>query len=248
MNEGPFASFAPAGDAPLVRAAGLRPLSPVLGVCAVRISATNPAVSGLDGDERPAVVAAFGHAVATGLDRLKAEAAAQNAAFVADLDLRLPEGLAAGRGAGGVFSAGGTAYACAHNPGEAPALTNLSGGEVARLLLAGWRPTGLCVGYSFYAQSPGYRAASLAASLGPFGRNVEHPDLTRALRAANALALARLERDARAGGGEGLVGLRTHLCRVHAGERATISLVLSAIAVRRAGPTRPMRPEIVLPL
>ena len=178
MTYGPFVSFAPVGEGLLTASAGLRPLGPVLGVCAYG-KVSDLGAPRYDGSGPPGPEGIYEACVATGLARLGDEARMRGAAFVGDLDFRFPVQLAVALEATGAFSAGGTAYA--HPSRREPALTNLSGGEIARLLLAGWAPAGLCLGHAFWYQALGQRSTDLRASLGVFGRNVEHPDFTDAL-------------------------------------------------------------------
>ena len=89
----------------------------------------------------------------------------------------------------------------------APALSNLSGQDVSKLVRHGYWPVGLVaattVAYVASGSSQQFRSTGLLSSM----QNQEMPDFTRGIYDARALAMARLSRQARTLGAHGIVGV-----------------------------------------
>jgi len=91
--------------------------------------------------------------------------------------------------------------------GDEPALSNLSGQDLAKLVRHGFWPVGLVAGttVAYVATGAGqqWRSTGLFSGM----QNQEMPDFTRGIYDARALAMERLSRQARALGAHGVVGV-----------------------------------------
>lgn len=91
--------------------------------------------------------------------------------------------------------------------GDEPALSNLSGQDLAKLVRHGFWPVGLVAGttVAYVATGAGqqWRSTGLFSGM----QNQEMPDFTRGVYDARALAMERLSRQARALGAHGVVGV-----------------------------------------
>jgi uncharacterized protein YbjQ (UPF0145 family) len=111
------------------------------------------------------------------------------------------------------ISMDGTAIAWEHvKPTESPFLSNLSGTDLAKLLEAGYVPSGLVVGNSAYYQIGGFDTR-WALQQGGIGRNAgmynsELVDYTTALYSARRHAIERAQVQATSLGADGIIGLR----------------------------------------
>jgi uncharacterized protein YbjQ (UPF0145 family) len=91
--------------------------------------------------------------------------------------------------------------------GDEPALSNLSGQDLAKLVRHGFWPVGLVAGttVAYVATGSGqqFRATGLFSSM----QNQEMPDFTQGLYDARALAMTRMSQQARALNAHGVVGV-----------------------------------------
>lgn len=90
------------------------------------------------------------------------------------------------------------------NARKPPFTSNLSGQELYKLHLAGYRPTGLIMGSAVYhIAHQGFRAAWRT-----FGQNIEMTNYTQGLYHARELAMTRMQDEARVSGADGIIGVR----------------------------------------
>jgi uncharacterized protein YbjQ (UPF0145 family) len=92
-------------------------------------------------------------------------------------------------------------------------VSDLSGEEFWMLRKAGYRPVGLAVGNCTYYQVPTWRTQNVTQG-GFFGggwMNQELTDYTQAVYAARALAMSRMEDEARSVSAEGVAGVTTEV-------------------------------------
>lgn len=213
----------------MAKAAGWRPLGPVLGA-SVMLDGTTLS-SGLDGGEETQLTTTFRDALANALKRIKNEAAELGANVVADVEFRFPAELEEiNDNAFLRLQMMGTAYAAPFQPRSEPAITNLTAVDLVKLFRAGYEPLGLCVGYAFMYQGLGYRSSNLRPN-----KNAEHPDYARATAAALAFAADRMNSDAIALAADGIVGFRFHHRRL--GEKVATTrhfrIVMTGTAIKR---------------
>lgn len=225
----PFIALASGGDFAVARAAGWRPLGPVLGA-SVMLDGTT-ASSGLDGGENYQLTSTFRDALTNALGRMKAEAKALGANVVADVEFRFPAQFEEeDEHAFLQLQMMGTAYSAPIQTRSEPIITNLTAVDVSKLVQVGYEPVGLCVGYAFTYQGLGFRSANLRAY-----KNAEHPDFARATAGALEIARQRLDADAIALAADGVVGFRFHHRRL--GEKAAgtryFRIVMTGTAVKR---------------
>jgi uncharacterized protein YbjQ (UPF0145 family) len=90
---------------------------------------------------------------------------------------------------------------------DEPALSNLSGQDVAKLVRHGFWPVGLVAGTTVAYVASGYRQAARSTGLFSSMQNQEMPDFTQGLYDARTLAMTRLSRQARELGAHGVVGV-----------------------------------------
>ncbi len=195
----------------LVHQAGYEPLGQVMGSSIYHVGwQWMPTWSGSSG-ELEVLTQAFYQARHLALGRLQQEAALLGATGVVGVRLERKE---YEWGAGMLeFAAIGTAIREADVPpanvsGVAPFVSDLSGKEFWMLRQTGYRPVGFAVGNCTYYQVPTWRTQN-AMTGGFFGgawQNQELTDFTQAVYNARALAMRRMEQEARAVGAEGIVG------------------------------------------
>jgi uncharacterized protein YbjQ (UPF0145 family) len=93
--------------------------------------------------------------------------------------------------------------------GGGPVLSNLSGQEFAKLLAHGWLPAGIVAGSTVcYAVTGWAQMSRLGGGLLASWQNQELPDFTRAMYDARTQAMLRATRAAHELGAHGLVGLQ----------------------------------------
>jgi uncharacterized protein YbjQ (UPF0145 family) len=195
----------------LVREAGFRPLTQVLGSCFYNVGYQwmPYGASFADGQtvELEAQTNAWNDARALAIGRLAEEARRAGAHAVVGVHVK--------RGsydwAGGLveFAATGTAVVSErHELGERPVLSNLSGQEFAKLFAHGYWPVGLVAGstvcYVMAGSRQQWRSAGFASRL----QNQELPDFTQGLYDARAHAMSRVTRQAHELGAHGIVGVQ----------------------------------------
>jgi uncharacterized protein YbjQ (UPF0145 family) len=141
---------------------------------------------------------------------------------------------------------------------DEPALSNLSGQDLSKLVRHGFWPVGLVAATSVAYVATG--TAQQQRSTGVFSswQNQEMPDFTRGIYDARALAMARLSRQARALGAHGVVGVtieRSHreLERDRGGGTKYTDLILemhvlgtAIVEVERAGEPPPVVQDLQL--
>jgi len=107
------------------------------------------------------------------------------------------------------FVATGTAVASERfDLGEETVLSNLSGQEFAQLFRHGWWPAGLVAGTTVCYAMTGWRQRQGLSMFGGGWQNQELPDFTRGFYDARTQAMLRLGRQAHELGSDGVVGVR----------------------------------------
>lgn len=91
--------------------------------------------------------------------------------------------------------------------GDAPLLCSLSGQDVAKLIAHGFWPLGIAGGSTVAYVASGYDQAARSGGLFSSMRNQELPDFSQGMYDARALAMRRVESDARVLGATGVVGV-----------------------------------------
>jgi uncharacterized protein YbjQ (UPF0145 family) len=90
---------------------------------------------------------------------------------------------------------------------EGPALSNLSGQDLNKLVRHGFWPVGLVAGTTVAYVATGYNQQFRATGLFSSRQNQEMPDFTQGIYDARALAMTRLSRQAHALHAHGVVGV-----------------------------------------
>jgi len=206
----------------LIREAGFRPLTQVMGSCFFNIGWQFAPGSESDPDNNWSIrqgvnlrarhvqvfelttqIQAWERARGIALSRLAQEAKLAGADAVVGVKLR--------RGAYGwskqaiEFVAVGTAVASERfDLGGEPVLSNLSGQEFAKLFMNGYWPAGIVANTSVVYAMVGL---DQRAAVGRFTPNQELPDFTEGLRHARHIAMTRIGVSARALQSSGIVGL-----------------------------------------
>jgi uncharacterized protein YbjQ (UPF0145 family) len=241
----------------LVREAGFRPLTQVLGSCFYNVGYQwLPYQSSWLSDgqtvELEAQTSAWNDARALAVGRLAEEARRAGADAVVGVHVE--------RGgydwAAGLveFVAVGTAVVSErHDLGEGPVLSNLSGQDFAKLFAHGYWPVGLVAGstvcYVMAGSRQQWRSTGFASRL----QNQELPDFTQGLYDARAYAMNRVTRQAHELGAHGVVGVQLQQSQ-HERERSvgagggsytdlvvTLHVLGTAIAeLERSGEQRPV--------
>jgi uncharacterized protein YbjQ (UPF0145 family) len=254
-----------------VRGVGFEPVGQVFGAAVYAAGYASgyscPGEWGSSGDRRPAGPAtqvsgrrdtgSFGplmeatyQARQTAIDRMTAQCAALGGHGV--VGVRLSRGALPLSGLD--FAAAGTAVrvpGAAH--GQRALFTcDISGQDFAKLITAGWVPTGLAIGISIGSR---HDDRSLAGQARRWSGNVEVAGWTELVNQSRHDARRRLEHDVRRLGGEGVVitgmqmRVRERDCPATVGRRdhiAEVTLTGTAIArFSRAG-QRPARPALTL--
>jgi uncharacterized protein YbjQ (UPF0145 family) len=107
------------------------------------------------------------------------------------------------------FVATGTAVASErYDLGEETVLSNLSGQEFAQLFRHGWWPAGLVAGTTVCYAMTGWQQRRGLSVFGGAWQNQELPDFTRGFYDARTQAMLRLGRQAHELGSDGVVGVR----------------------------------------
>jgi uncharacterized protein YbjQ (UPF0145 family) len=88
-----------------------------------------------------------------------------------------------------------------------PALSNLSGQDLSKLVRNGWWPVGLVAGTTVAYVATGYAQQNRSTGLFSSRQNQEMPDFTRGVYDARALAMTRLSQQAHALNAHGVVGV-----------------------------------------
>jgi uncharacterized protein YbjQ (UPF0145 family) len=209
-----FTSDLSVNELSLVREAGFRPLTQVMGSCFYRTPWSNTPWSGGFatglGDGRTIELAAqtngWNEARRLALGRLSEEARRAGADAVVGVRLRRRHHDWATSMI--EFVVVGTAVRSErYDLGAEPALSNLSGQEFSKLFSHGFWPVGLVAGSTVAYVASGWTQQQ-ASRLGSGGlRNQEMPDYTQGLYDARALAMERLTRQAHAVQAHGVVGV-----------------------------------------
>jgi uncharacterized protein YbjQ (UPF0145 family) len=216
----------------LVRQAGFRPLTQVMGSCFYHLGyqwtpvwqAGSPYAGGPGGlawslggswsegetVELETATEAWNEARSLALGRLREEARLAGADAV--VGVRIERG-AYDWAAGLIeFVVTGTAVASeryALDEARGPVLSNLTGQEFAKLLAHGWFPAGVVAGSTVcYAITGWAQMSRLGGGLLASWQNQELPDFTRAMYDARTQAMLRATRSAHELGAHGLVGVR----------------------------------------
>jgi uncharacterized protein YbjQ (UPF0145 family) len=197
----------------LVREAGFRPLTQVMGSSVYHVGWqqlpwTSSWTMSLGGaGELEVLTDAWNEARRLAIGRLAEEATRAGADAVAGV--RLGRGVHDWASELVELTAFGTAVRSErYDLGDEPVLSNLSGQELAQLFRRGWWPVGLVAATSVTYVVAGW--TTQRAQQGFFARlqNQELTDYTRGLYEARANALRRLERQAHELGAHGVVGVR----------------------------------------
>jgi uncharacterized protein YbjQ (UPF0145 family) len=204
----------------LVREAGFRPLTQVMGSCFYHVGWQGmPYLPGYGPGfgqtvwnqgqtfELETTSEAWNEARRLALERLVEEAKLAGADAV--VGVRLERG-AYDWAAGLIeFVATGTAVASERfDLGEETVLSNLSGQEFAQLFRHGWWPAGLVAGTTVCYAMTGWRQRQGLSMFGGGWQNQELPDFTRGFYDARTQAMLRLQRQAHALESDGVVGIR----------------------------------------
>lgn len=245
----PFVALGSPASALLTRPSGLRPLGAVMGVSVVQTT-MNQGLSGLDGTELKSRGEAVGLAVANARDRMIERAVALEAGLVLGVRMEMREREETASAPAWIeVRCFGTAFAD-ETATSKPTITNLDAAEWIALQAAAYQTVGLAIGYAYYSQIPGYRTTNARGTKGAWGyAPYEHPDFTRAVYAVRQLAMSRMEDDARAAGGEGIVGIDLDPS-IRIGESLCAGLFALGTVVRRDRWFRASVPEpaIVIPI
>jgi uncharacterized protein YbjQ (UPF0145 family) len=141
---------------------------------------------------------------------------------------------------------------------DEPALSNLSGQDLSKLVRHGFWPVGLVAATTVAYVASGSRQQFRSTGLFTSFRNQEMPDFTRGIYDARALAMTRLSQQARALGAHGVVGVtieRSHreLERDRGGGTKYTDLILemhvlgtAIVEVERAGEPPPIIQDLQL--
>ena len=204
---GVWATTGTVGDLLLAERAGLRALGQVMGTSVFSLGGSydSSAVSG----ELKFLTGAFHQAQAGALERLRAEAKLLSADGV--VDTRIPRAVWGQPGDGLLeFSLIGTAVRIASNPRktDAPFLCQVSGASYFALVQAGWQPVGLAIGNCAHYAVSLFAASGMAYQA---WESFERTEYSQAIMNARHQALARMQSDARAVGGAGIVGVSLSL-------------------------------------
>lgn len=206
---GVWATNLSAGQFLLAKEAGLRMLGQVMGtsVFSPGGSSTSSAISG----ELKFLTGAYRTAQANAVVRLRAEAKRLNADGVVGVQVRhIPFGKPSDNLF--EFSLRGTAVQTpllSPNQTE-PFLCIVGGDEYYLLWQAGYKAVGLAVGNCAYFALPRY-INSVATQAKMYQQSFERTEYSQAVSQARRLAMTRMEADAQASGGEGIVGVRVWL-------------------------------------
>jgi len=199
-----FTSDLSVNELTLVHQAGYEPLGQVMGSSVYHIGwQWTPTWSGSSG-ELEVLTQAFYHARHLALGRLQQEAALLGATGVVGVRLEHKE---YEWGAGLLeFASIGTAIrekdVAPESVNGAPFLSALSGNEFYLLRQTGYRPVGFAVGNCTYYQVPNLTSQWTMNSW----QNQELRDFTQAVYNARALAMGRMEDEARSVGAAGVIG------------------------------------------
>lgn len=203
-----FTSDLSVNELTLMREARYEPLGQVMGSSIYHVGWQQMPTWSWRSGELEMLTQAFYHARHLALGRLQQEAALLGATGVVGVRLEHKEyswGLSMLE-----FQAIGTAVREADVPpsNQPPWVSDLSGQEFWALRQAGFRPVGFAVGNCTWYQVPTWRTQN-AMTGGWFGggwQNQELPDFTQAVYNARALAMSRMEAEARTVGASGVVG------------------------------------------
>jgi uncharacterized protein YbjQ (UPF0145 family) len=244
LAQGPVTSDLSVDELSLLDALGAAPLGLVLGSSIYHVGWQRARL--MENMELPTLSQAMHTARELAVERMEAEAAACGADGVVGVRLVLQrpawgEGLVE-------FVAVGTAIGTADHhlrPASGrPFASALSGQDFWKLRRAGYRPVGLAFGCCVYHVAH----LGLAKWVQQIGRNAEMEAFTQATYSARENAMARMGAQARAAGGELVVGVR--LTEGTWGWDANVIefAALGTAAVREAGrPTIP-EPQLVMPM
>ena len=224
-KKGVWATNLSAGEFLLAKEAGLCMLGQVMGtsVFSPGGSSSSSAISG----ELKFLTGAYRTAQANAVARLRAEAKRLNANGVVGVQVRHTP---FGKPSDGLFefSLIGTAVKTLHNNPDKtePFLCSVGGDEYYLLWQAGYKAVGLAVGNCAYFALPRY-INSVATQTKMYQQSFERTEYSQAISQARRLAMMRMETDAQAAGGEGIVGVRVrlHKTRPEAGMETTGTLL-----------------------
>ncbi len=198
----PFSSDLSVAEFLLTQRAGLEPITQVMGACTYHVGwyALGSGIFAAAGEVR-ALTDAYNEGRRRAVARLRQEAELAGAGLVCGVRV---EGQEHEWGEDLVeFTAIGTA--CRTGQGsQGPALTSLSGQDVALLLAGGYQPVGIVGATSVYYAYADWR---VLRSLRQSWRNVELEQLTRGWYEARRLVMGRLRAQAAALAADGIVGV-----------------------------------------
>jgi uncharacterized protein YbjQ (UPF0145 family) len=129
-------------------------------------------------------------------------------------------------------------------PGGRPFTSDLSGQDFSTLLRAGYRPVGLVMGNCVYHVG----RQGMMASLRQVGRNVEMTNFTQALYEARELAMGRMQAEADAVQGGGLVGVQLKQASHGWGSHVIEFFAVATAVVPTRTDHQIEKPTLVLPL
>ena len=203
----------------LIREAGFRPLTQVMGSCFYHVgwqwtpggAMYGAGMAGLSGAgqswELETQTEAWNEARRLALGRLAEEARLAGADAV--VGVRLTRGAYDWSRDVIEFVASGTAVASErYELGETPMLSNLSGQEFAALFRHGFWPAGLVAGTTVIYVMAGWQQQQAGFALGGSAfQNQEFPDFTQGVYDARSQAMLRATRQAHEAGAHGLLGV-----------------------------------------
>jgi uncharacterized protein YbjQ (UPF0145 family) len=233
----------------LVREAGFRPLSLVLGTSIYHVGFQFRQWS--KNQELETLTQAMYHARELAMTRMEAEADVLGADGIVgvrlDIEFKefgndLAEFIAVGTAvkADAPPPTGGTW----RNNTDKPFTSDLSGQDFWTLLEAGYAPLGMVMGSCVYHIAH----QRMIKAMGNYGRNVEIPQFTEALYDARELAMSRMQAEAEALGAEGIVGVQL-LSLPHRWGGHTTEFFAIGTAVRPLRDDHEIgKPQLVLPL
>ena len=196
----------------LVRQAGFRPLTQVMGSCFYNVGwqslpyAGGWGYGGSESYELDVQTEAWNEARRLAISRLAQEATLAGADAVLGVSITRgnydwAQGLIE-------FVAVGTAVACdAYELGEEIVLSSLSGQEFTSLVRSGWMPVGVVAGSTVVYVLGGYQTMQAMSGYGAQWRNTELRELSLGLTGARRAAMRRVERQAHELGAGGIVAL-----------------------------------------
>ncbi len=197
----------------LVRQAGFRPLTQVMGSCFYNVGWQNMPLGGYWGSSAGGAMElevqseAWNEARRLALSRLEQEAKLAGADAV--LGVRITRGTYDWAQGLIEFAAVGTAVVSdGFELGDEIFLSSLSGQEFASLVSSGWMPIGITAGSTVAYVMGGMQTMRALSGFGARMQNQELSELTQGVYAARQLAMRHIERQAHELEAAGIVGMR----------------------------------------